>query len=304
MRISLITAAVLPTFLFALPLDAQNSIVITRGRSARHDLASVRAMDTASHVVFRVYFDSTGRSAAMASIPVLAKMYAQLGKLTGSAPPGVEWAAVAFVRDTGYTPPRIGDEVRWSVTVESSGQIGERGEHDLYVVLPHEQVHSIQSSMSGGAPRWFQEGQAEWAGLQVTEQWRPQLALARRHETFAAFNGRLLHLALWGTVKVKPEAILRGMTPEQRARHARDSTYMPPGPYTFGPGDLISDESESMARYGASLALFTKLEHAKGRQSLVEWFEKLWDMPTVLTTHTLTESARVALGVDLGPMLR
>jgi hypothetical protein len=300
-QISLLAAAV---FLDASALHAQPSIVITRPRSTPGDIVGVRVMDLDRHLVFRVYFDSASRAVALTAIPVIADMYATLSQSVGADPAKVEWAAVAFVRDTGYIPPRNAGEVRWSVTVEPSGLLGARGETDLYLTLPHEQVHSIQNSLSEGVPRWFQEGQAEWAGLRVTDRLRPSLGTRRRREDAAAYASLPRHLARWGSVSVKREAILRQMTPEQRAQQAQDSTYMPAGPWRFGPSDFISDESEAAARYGAALALFSELEGARGSNQLVDWYHRLWDEPKPLTTESLTASIRERFGLDIAPRLR
>jgi hypothetical protein len=303
-RISQIAFVGLMTFLSTSALRAQSSIVVTRPRSSQSDLLGVRVMDPDRRLVFRVYFDSTGRALALKEIPTIAAMYASLSQSVGADPAQVEWAAVAFVRDTSYVPPRNNGEVRWSVTVEPSGLLGARGETDLYLTLPHEQVHAIQNSLSEGAPRWFQEGQAEWAGLRITDRLRPSLGTRKRQEDAAAYASLPRHLASWGSVSVKREAILRQMTPEQRARQARDSTYMPPGPWKFGPEDFVSDESETAARYGAALAVFSEIERARGSSQLVDWYHRLWDESKPLTTEALTASIREHFGVDIAPRLR
>jgi len=304
MRIPHILFALLVTLLAASALHAQSSIVVTRPRSSRGDLAGVRAMDPDRHLVFRVYFDSTSRPVAFNAIPTIADMYAMLAQSTGADPSQIEWAAIVFVTDTAYVPPRNSGEVRWSVTVEPSGVLGARGDKDLYLTVPHEQVHHIQESLSEGAPRWFEEGQAEWAGLRVTQHWRPSLAAKKREEDAVAYAGLPRRLASWGSVRVKQEAILRQMTPEQRARQAQDSTYMPPGPWTFGPSDFVSDESEIAARYGAALALFSELERVGGSSQLVNWYHRLWEEPKPLTTESLTASIREHFGLDIAPRLR
>jgi len=303
-RIPQSTLLAVATFLAAPALHSQSSIVVTRPRSAPGDILGVRVMDPDRRLVFRVYFDSTSRAVALKAIPTIAAMYATLSQSVGADPAKVVWAAVAFVRDTAYLPPRNTGEVRWSVNVEPSGELGARGETDLYLILPHEQVHSLQNSLSEGAPRWFQEGQAEWAGLRVTDRLRPALAARKRQEDVAAYAGLPRRLAAWGGVTVKREAILRQMTPEQRARQAVDSTYQPPGPWKFNPSDFVSDESATAARYGAALALFTELERARGSSQFVNWNRRLWDEPKPLTTEALTASIQEHFGLDIRPRLR
>ena len=299
MRLHLAVPALLSLTLTSSALHAQSALVVARPTVAHGDLPSVRVMDMARGLVFRVYYDSVSRQAALSAIPTLADMYAELAQFTGASGGKVEWAAVAFVTDRSYVSPRIGSEVRWTVTVEPTGSIGGAGERDLYVTIPHEQVHSIQSSLVGQTPRWFSEGQAEWAGLIVTEHLRPALAGGERQEKAAAFGGVPRRLASWGSVRVNPEAILRQMTAEQRAHLAQDSTYMPPGPWKLGPSDMISDESELSARYGAALSLFASLERARGRDSLENWFRELWKEEKPLTTEGIIASARATLRTDL-----
>jgi hypothetical protein len=288
----------------ACALHAQSSIVVTRPRSARGDILGVRVMDLDQRLVFRVYFDSTSQAVALKAIPAIDSIYAMLSQNLGADPAKVVWAAVAFVTDTAYLPPRNNAEVRWTVNVEPSGELGSRGETDLYLTLPHEQVHSLQNSLTEGAPRWFQEGQAEWAGLRITDRLRPALAAKKRQEDSAAYGGLPRRLAAWGGVTVKREAMLRQMTAEQRTRLAADSTYQPPGPWKFNPSDFLSDESETAARYGAALALFTELERAGGSSQLIDWYHRLWDEPRRLTTQSLTASIREYLGLDIAPRLR
>lgn len=304
MRLNAATPVLLSLMLPSLPVHAQPALIVTRPLVAHGDLPSVRVMDTARGLVFRVYYDSVSRQAALTAVPTLAEMYAELAQSTGAPGGKIEWAAVAFVTDRSYTSPRIGSEVRWTVTVELTGSLGSAGERDLFVTVPHEQVHSIQSSLVGQTPRWFSEGQAEWAGLIATDHWRPALARSERQKKAEAFGDVPRRLASWGGVTVNPQAILRQMTDEQRARRAQDSSYMPPGPWKFGPLDMISDESEASARYGAALALFASVERANGREQLENWFRALWKDEASLTTEAIIASARVALQTDLTSKLQ
>lgn len=289
--------------ILALTRAVRPTLEVTRARTAPGDLSSIRVFDAPRHLTFRIYYDTVSENVARSSINVLDDIYAELARITGAAPGKVEWAAVAFVANRAYEPPRIGNEVRWSVAVEPDGLLATRGERDLFQVLPHEQVHAVQSSLSLGLPRWFSEGQAEWAGVQVTKSWRPALAATRSHET-ASTSLASHRLAAWGGVIVSRDAILRQMTPEQREHHARDSTWMPPGPYKFGPADLVSDESDAQARYGAASALFAELEAAKGASALQSWFAMLWREPEKWTTPALVETIRKTLGADVEPKLR
>lgn len=284
---------------------AQPPLAVTRARALPNDLPGVRVLDRARGLVFRVYYDSASRAVATAALPRLADLYAAVAATVGADPARVEWFSVAFVADTGYVPPRtIPGEVRYTVATDRGGTLGARGERDLYLTIPHEQVHAVQGSFGLNPPRWFGEGQAQWAGLAVARRWRPALADADRRSRPAPSDGPPLRLAAWGGVSVKREAIVRQATPEQQARMAKDSTYMPPGPFDFGPGDLVSDESQTGARYAAALALFEEAAAARGPGALTRWFATLWDGARPATTEALAAGFRSHTGVDVTARLR
>ena len=282
------------------PIAAQAPLVVTRPTMVAGDLPSVRVMDTARSSVFRVYYDSASRDVALATIPTIADMYAAIAQLSGAPAAQVEWSAVAFVRDRGYQSPRIGTEIRWPVTIEEDGTLGAQGARDLFVTLPHEQVHAVQASMVGRTPRWFGEGQAQWVGLQVTARYRPEMAQRVRAENVEPARNAQVHLRAWGAIQPKPEAILRQMTPEQRAHHERDPSYMPPGPFKFNAEDMISDESQLIPRYGAALLLFEDWSRAVGAAELSKWFGALWVPGTPLTNDQLVRSAEERFGMNVG----
>lgn len=171
----------------------------------------------------------------------------------------------------------------------------------LLVVMPHEETHLSQ--MGGkGLPRWFNEGHAEWTGLHVTKQVAPDLAASERASAaaeFAKLGGA--QLGAWGGLRVRPEAIERQLSAEDRARRLKDPSYTPPGPYNFGPDDLAEDNSSGPGRYGAALALFDGLEKRHGRESVQAW------VAAVLAARDgaqIDPLARQMLGEDLAPLLR
>lgn len=285
-------------------LAAQSPLVVTRPTTVAGDLPSVRVMDTARSSVFRVYYDSASRAVAFATIPTLADMYATIAELSGASAARVEWCAVVFVRDRDYHSPRIGTEVRWPVTIEEDGTLGAQGTRDLFVTVPHEQVHAVQTSMVGRTPRWFSEGQAEWVGFQTSARYRPEMAAQVRATHVEAARNAQAHLRAWGSVQPKPEAILRQMTPEQREHHERDPSYMPPGPFKFNADDLISDESQVVARYGAALLLFEDWSRVAGAAGLSKWFHALWIPATPLTTDQLVHSAEEQFRMNVAARLQ
>lgn len=112
----------------------------------------------------------------------------------------------------------------------------------------------------------------------VTKRWNSQLAGSMREEYK---NERTkvsipLNLTGWGGKIVKRDAILRQVTPEVRESMEKDPTFVPPGPFNFQPSDVISDESNTIARYDAARELFEQLDKRAGRKSLQNWLKGVW----------------------------
>jgi hypothetical protein len=277
------------------------ALKIAQLRPQADDLPGLRTVDLSTGLVFRIYYDAAVEEVARTSIPTMGIMYREVAHLVAADPGMIDWSAVAFVQDTAYVPPRRGGEVRWSALVDPSGQLGSVGIVSLYQTLPHEQVHAIQSTLRPGLPRWFSEGMAEWAGLHVTQGRAPSLAEEKRTGLRNAYEsrGEPLNLSAWGGVTVNRDAVLRQVTPEQRERMEADPSYSPPGPFRFGPGDMISDEANTLARYGGSLALFEMLEEAVGQERMRAWFRAVWQADSTLNTEKLISLAREHTGVDL-----
>ncbi|MBA3986352.1 MAG: hypothetical protein H0X63_07240 [Flavobacteriales bacterium] len=270
------------------------------------DLPFLRTVDLSTGLVFRTYYDSISEKVARTSISTIVDMYREVAYLVAADPGMVNWAAIAFIQNSEYIPPRQGGEVRWGILVDDSGQLGAEGIWDFYLKLPHEQVHALQGTFKPGLPRWFSEGMAEWAGLQVSQRREPALAEQKRMELRNAHEtlDQPLDLSGWGGVTVNPEAIIRQVTIEQRLKMEADSTYSPPGPFSFGPDDLISDESNTLARYGGSLALFEMLEETVGQEQMRSWFHAVWQANGRLNTETLISLAYEHMGIDLQPWFK
>lgn len=241
--------------------------------SAPDNLSSVTVHDLENDASFKVLFDASSEQTARESIPTLATFYRQLSDLLALDPAQVHWSNVLFAQDAEnlVLTKQAGNTV-WKIDVGANGELSEEGIKFLYSALPHEQVHATQPD---GLPRWYAEGQAEWAGLQVTTAWDARLAAQRRAVLAEALakTGPSVALGRWGGVQIKPEAILRQLTPEQRAQFQEDPASVPLTGISFGPDDLVSDESNTQARYGASLALFERIDAAAGRAGLHAWFE-------------------------------
>lgn len=227
--------------------------------------------------------------------------YRSLAGSIGVDPSSVKWSEVVLTRDENYTPPRDKEEVvRWPVPLTSTGMLESLGREQLFSTIPHEQVHAIQK-VFGELPRWFSEGMAEWAGLRATKLIAPTLYEKRKKQLDAALELSTTPAALksWGSVKPKPEAILRQLTPEQKQRMASEPGYFPPGPFTFGPDDFISDESNTLARYAASLRVFEEIERSSSLGAMQRWFDAIRDLPSPKQTSDIVRLAKDATGVDI-----
>ena len=227
--------------------------------------------------------------------------YRSLAGSIGVDPSSVKWSEVVLTRDENYTPPRDKEEVvRWPVPLTSTGMLESLGREQLFSTIPHEQVHAIQK-VFGELPRWFSEGMAEWAGLRATKLVAPTLYEKRKKQLDAALELSTTPAALksWGSVKPKPEAILRQLTPEQKQRMASEPGYFPPGPFTFGPDDFISDESNTLARYAASLRVFEEIERSSSLEAMQTWFDAIRDLPSPKQTSDIVRLAKDATGVDI-----
>lgn len=257
-----------------------------------------------SDLTFSVFREGVDGAIAGNHSRDLARAYRIVSEAIGVEPSDVSWAQVAFTRDSGYQPPRVQDVTRWVVPLERSGSLGSKGMWALYQLVPHEQVHSIQG-LFGPLPRWYSEGMAEWAGLKATAVLAPSIEAERRaqHDQQLAAATRPLSLASWGGVQVKPEAFLRQLTPEQRRKKEADPNYSPPGPFSFTPEDFVSDESNTAARYAASLALFEAIEAEAGPEGMRTWIAEVAKLPDPKRTNDIARLAKEIAGVDISGML-
>ncbi|MBW8312630.1 MAG: hypothetical protein K0M64_11435 [Rhizobium sp.] len=104
-------------------------------------------------------------------------------------------------------------------------------------------------------------------------------------------------------MSVKPEAILRQLTPEQRRRMETDPSYSPPGPFSFTSEDLVSDESNTAARYAASLAILDEVEAQAGQEAMRAWIAEVARLPNPKETEDIVRLAKEVAGVDISPIL-
>lgn len=248
----------------------------------------------------RIYHDPELADAAAAKIACFMGLLDLLPAALADTRRNVAWSPMVITRQTNYIPPKRDGELRWS-NVFTSTNWDARTLAFLIDTMPHEEVHFAQGDAIK-LPRWFAEGHAEWASLQVTEQVRPDLASSGRARYADAFAklGKA-RLGAWGGLRVKPEAIERQLSAQDRERRARDPSYQPKGPFNFQPGDFVEDDGDEEGRYGAALALFGGLEQRHGRQAVQAWVRAVLDGRNAAQIVPL---ARQMLGEDIAPLLR
>jgi hypothetical protein len=264
------------------------------------DLPFVEASSRASGGTVRIYHDPGLADAALSKAACFMGMLDLLPAAIPGTRTDIAWAPMVISRNAQYIPPRVKGRERWLNVFTSDNW---RAPNLLFLLslMPHEETHHVQGLGRDRLARWFSEGHAEWVALQVTEQIRPDLArsqLAGRANDLR--KAGKVHLGSWGGLRVKPEAIERQLSAQDRARRAKDPGYMPPGPFNFGPDDLEADMGNEAARYGAALALFDGLEARHGRAAVQRWVRAVLDAPGKADIAAL---ARSTLGEDIAPLL-
>ncbi|MYN07142.1 hypothetical protein [Pseudoduganella aquatica] len=275
-------------------------IAVTVAPGAVGDLPYAEARSAATGATARIYFEPALAQGVESKAACYLGLLDLLAPVIPDARRDVHWSAMTITTKPDYVAPKTG-EARW-LNVFRSAAWDEAALHFLIGVMPHEQVHFSQSRAAFKLPRWFQEGHAEWAGLQVTRQVRPDMAEQRR-AGLAAERAKLdaPHLGAWGGMRVRPEAIERQMSSEERALKAKDPSYVPKGPFKFGPGDFVQDMSDVEGLYGAALALFDGLESRHGRAAVQEWISAVLASGDASRILPL---AQEKLGEDIAPLLR
>lgn len=264
------------------------------------DLSFYEARSSATGNSVRIYHETdlevAAASKAACLMGALDLLSAELPHWRGP----LRWSPLVLTHSENYIPPKRDGERRWSTTFSAATWDADTLRF-LLVVMPHEETHLSQGPGVTQLPRWFAEGHAEWAGLLVTEQLNPGLAASERARNADA--ARMLgpaHLSSWGGLSVKPEAIDRQLNAADRERRMKDPTFVPPGPYKFGPGDFAEDNSNEPGRYGAAHALFAGLEQRHGRAAVSAWVSAVLASQDSKQIEPL---ARQMLNEELGPLL-
>jgi hypothetical protein len=249
----------------------------------------------------RIYHDPGLAAAASSKAACLMGMLDLLAAVVPEAHGGTVWSPMVITKNNDYLPPRRDGELRWLNVFTASGWTPATIRF-LIEVMPHEEVHLIQNSSGIKLPRWFAEGHADWASLQVMELVRPDLAREARERRMSDLRKLdAPRLGAWGGLRVKPEAIERQLSAQDRAHRAQDPSYDPPGPFRFGPGDLVQDNADELGRYGAALALFDGLEQRHGRAAVQAWVSAVFAGKDAARIPAL---AQQVLGEDITSQLR
>ena len=268
--------------------------------AAAGDLPYHEAVSARSGAAVRIYHDDGLAPVAASKAGCLLGMLDLLAPAIPDTRHGIRWSSVVITADDRYLPPRTQGDTRW-VRVLPDRSWDESATRYLLEVIPHEQAHLSQERATLPLPRWFREGHAEWTGLQVVQQVRPDLARqARAARAAASRKLGQAHLGAWGGMRVKPEAIERQISEEDRARRARDPGYTPSGSYSFGPDDVEQDLDNETGRYGAALALFDGLERRHGRAAVRGWAGAVL---AASESAEIVALARELLGEDIAPLL-
>lgn len=269
------------------------------------DLAGFQVVNRANGAVVRAYYEPAAQEIAEQHLPYLQWMVAQVAALSQTEAGDIPWFAVVFTSQKDYIPPRNIAESRWTIPTDGQGALTENGEKMLFETMPHEQVHAVQMAKREQLPRWFAEGQASWAGLQVTAKIRPDMATKGREDKVA--EAKALkdspRLGEWGGMKIKQEAFFRQMSAEDRAKMTKDKNFQPVGAFKFLPSDIISDESNTTARYGAALLLFEELDAKVGREAVNNWVRAVWKR-SAKDKAVVQKLAKEHLGTDLADRLK
>lgn len=265
------------------------------------DLPFYEARSQATGSSVRIYHEPDLANAAASKMACLMGMLDLMSTKLPHLSGAITWSPIVLTHNPNYIPPKRDGELRWA-TVFKSTRWEPANLRFLFAVMPHEETHLSQSMGGPGIPRWFAEGHAEWAGLQVTEQVDPLMAATERAKRVEEFRKLgTARLGAWGGLRVKPEAIERQLSVEDRERRRKDPSFTPPGPFSFGPDDMVEDNGNELGRYGAALVLFSGLEQRHGRAAVQDW------VSAVLKGKDAAQIVPLAhrmFGEDLTPLLR
>lgn len=254
----------------------------------------------------QVYFDDNSEADARRYAACLGTQLNLLAEELLDDRQNTQWASAVFTADPNYVPPR-GDEIktRWVILTAPTAFEGGRSRHMIIKILPHEQVHDFQSRNGATAPRWFAEGHATWAGLRITRMLDPEQARVEREGRLAELRSAEgpINLDSWGQLIVTGDAIMRQVSPEDRARMEADPNFTPRGSFTFTKNDLAADETMASARYAAALLVFEGLEQRHGANQVRKWVLDVTSASDEITQDEMAASVKKHFHEDLTELL-
>jgi hypothetical protein len=285
-----------------------DDILVERLAAAPGDLPKLRITDQQSGGWLLAYYDPAGERAAYARAACLGAQLRLVAVELGEATSQRQWYSAVFTTDANYIAPANQIVPRWIIPLEADGRMGERGQSMIVLTMPHEQTHSFQKRAGAELPRWIEEGHAEWIGRKISRLLAPDAAQANEERSRHVLRASRQPVALrsWGAMRVKREAIMRQVPPEERRRMEADPAYTAPltgRSFSFGPGDVTGDESNVGPRYEASWRTFRDLEAAHGQQAVQSWMTQLTARPGKVDGASAIQDADEVLHDDLNKRL-
>ena len=274
--------------------------------SATGDLAAMRVTSEATGAFMRIYYDTGSERIARARAACLGAQLPMIERETRDTRRGAEWSSAVFTQNTAYIPPRgEGVKQRWQVDVQPDGNLSPLGRVMVVHTIPHEQVHAYQTRAGARPPRWVAEGHASWIQSRIARLLNPAIARTQHQLRMddAAKGEGPLNLAQWGSRRPKREALLRQVSPEDRARMEADLTFNPTGMFTFTPEDFEGDTTNTSGQYLAAEAVFSGLESRHGAEKVRTWMSELTASSNRITPPSLAESVKRNFGEDVSDLL-
>ncbi|WP_277970852.1 hypothetical protein [Sphingomonas echinoides] len=283
-------------------------IQVERSIADPGDLPKLRITDQQSGAWMLAYYDRAGEKAAYARAACLGAQLRLLAVELGEVSAREQWFSSVFTTDGNYVAPPNQTVTRWKIHVEANGSLGNEAQSMIVLTMPHEQVHRFQKRAGSVVPRWLEEGHAEWISRKVRQRLSPEEAQAdvRRSQGLFEASKQPLALGSWGGMRVKREAIMRQVPPEERRRMEADPAYTPSlsdRSFSIGPDDVTSDESNLKPRYEGSWRVFRDLEAIHGQAAVQNWMRELTSRPGRVDGGSVTRSATDMLNENLSKRL-
>lgn len=254
-----------------------------------------------------VYFDPQSETAARQYSTCLGTQLNLLAAELLDERDDAQWYSVIFTSDKDYAPSSsAGVNARWIISTNPAAPLGSDPHAMVLETMPHEQVHDYQRRNRAKLPLWVLEGHATWVGLRITTMLDPQIGQSKREETLSRVDLKAVpaKLAEWGDRRPKREAMLRQVSPEDRAKMEADPAYIPNVPFRFTLDDFESDEARTLERYAASLLIFEGLEKRHGADKVRQWIAEITASSGNVSNDQLAASIKIHFGEELIELIK